>query len=368
MIEQLQKLPLEQKIGQLFVVGLPGTENNAETSSIVNEIKPGGVCLFSRNIREAAQTRDLLNSVRDSLPVVPLLSLDQEGGLVDRLRRVLGPSPQASKIRTAEDAGLFGQLTSEAIRILGFNTDFAPVIDVVDDRRSKFSNGLHSRAYGSSVSDVVDLAGSFARALQDGGCIACFKHFPGLGASEIDSHEDLPAVNITQDEFESIDLRPYRELLSSDGAVAVMVAHAAYPLLDLQETDQNGKLLPSSLSFNVVTKLLREGIGFDGVVLTDDLEMGAIVRNYGIGDACVRAINAGVDMLAICAGKEAIYEGFNSVVAAARSGDLDPERIDRSLARIARMKSQIVQPLPFDPARLKVLSEEIAALGTRLNS
>lgn len=367
MIQDMQQLSLEQKIGQLFFIGISGTENDDETSTLLREVNPGGICLFSRNIREPEQTRSLLDSVRHSLPVEPILSLDQEGGLVDRLRRILGPSPAASKIRTEDDAFLFGQLTAEAIRILGLNADFAPVVDVVNDRRSAFSNGLHSRAYGHSVSEVIKLAGSFMRALSVGGCLACFKHFPGLGASEIDSHEDLPAVNIVQEEFDAVDLRPYRELLSADPASAVMVAHAAYPLLDLQETDQNGKLLPSSLSFNVVTTLLREDIGFDGVVLTDDLEMGAIVRNYGIGDACTRAIRAGADMLAICAGKAAIYEGFNAVVAAINSGDIDPDRIDRSLIRIARLKSELKQPLPFDPPRLKVLSEEIAALGTRLN-
>src|SRR5690606_3275916 len=139
----------------------------------------------------------------------------------------------------------------------------------------------------------------FLRALQARGVVGCIKHFPGLGASEVDSHEELPTVAIGQDEFEAVDLAPYRHLIDGGDVHAVMVAHAAYPNLSLQERAQDGKLLPSSLSFNFVTKLLREKIGFAGLVLTDDLEMGAILRNYGIGEAAVMAVEAGHDMLAI---------------------------------------------------------------------
>jgi beta-N-acetylhexosaminidase len=147
----------------------------------------------------------------------------------------------------------------------------------------------------------------------------------------------------------------------------VMIAHAAYPLLDLQETDRNGKLLPSSLSFNVVTNLLRQDMEFAGLAVTDDLEMGAIVRNYGIGEACKMAINAGQDMLAVCADPTAIREGFNAVSEAVESGDIPMQRLEDSLERTARIKTQLEQPLPFDPGRLKTLSNEIAELGSHLN-
>jgi beta-N-acetylhexosaminidase len=145
-----------------------------------------------------------------------------------------------------------------------------------------------------------------------------------------------------------------------------MVAHAAYPKLDLQESDQNGKLLPASLSHSFVTQLLRSELGFDGLVLTDDLEMGAILKNYGVGEACKLALKAGVDMLSICAAPEAIYEGFSAVLDSLRSGELTEQRIDESLGRIASAKTVLNDPLSFDQARLDELSLAIADLNDRL--
>ncbi len=144
-----------------------------------------------------------------------------------------------------------------------------------------------------------------------------------------------------------------------------MVAHAAFPRFDLQETDENGKLLPSSLSYNIVTKLLREEFGFDGLIITDDLEMGAIVKNYGIGEACRRAILAGVDMLAICASPEAIGEGFKAVLEAVKHGEITESRIDESLNRIARLKSLLTEPPPFDAAHLQILSDRTVSLSNK---
>jgi beta-N-acetylhexosaminidase len=192
----MHSLTLREKIGQLFFIGIPGTELDEETAALLADICPGGVCLFARNIKEPAQTRTLLESIRASLPAEPFLSLDQEGGLVDRLRRILGASPPASQLRDREESGKFGQLTAEAIRILGFNTDFAPVVDVIDADRAGYPNGLHSRSFGGSAEEVVDLAGAFAAALAAGGCLPCLKHFPGLGASRVDSHTHLPEVRI----------------------------------------------------------------------------------------------------------------------------------------------------------------------------
>lgn len=366
-LKQTLKLPLEQKVGQLFFIGLPGPELDDQTRKLLADIGPGGVCLFARNIREAEQTRKLLDGIREILPVDPLLSLDQEGGLVDRLRRILTPMPAANSIETAEQASELAAIIAEAIRILGFNVDFAPVVDVLNVKRSHYTNGLHSRAFGKSETDVSRLAGAFLSTLQKNGVVGCLKHFPGLGASEVDSHEELPRVNIAADELNSVDLVPYKQLLQTGEVYAIMVAHAAYPKLNLQEAAQNGTLLPSSLSRNVVGGLLRSELGFGGLVLTDDLEMGAILKNYGIGDACKLAINAGEDMLCICAGVDSIYAGFNAVLDAVKANEISMERIDESLKRITATKSLISPPLPFDPTRLDALSSSIAALGGSSN-
>jgi beta-N-acetylhexosaminidase len=183
----------------------------------------------------------------------------------------------------------------------------------------------------------------------------------------VDSHEELPSVDLTDEELAAADLVPYREILGSGKPAAVMIAHACFPKSDLQETDQNGKLLPSSLSFNFVTSLLRGKLGFDGLVLTDDLEMGAILKNYGIGDACKMAVLAGEDMLSICANTDAIREGFRAVLDAVDSGEIPVEKIDESLVRIASAKSRIAAPLEFDNDRLQELSDRVAELNQKLN-
>jgi len=366
MVETLLSLPIEKKIGQLFFIGLPHTEIDAETKELLREIAPGGVCLFARNIYEAAQTRKLTEGIRENVSIEPILSLDQEGGLVDRLRRIIAPMPAPGSLKTPAEAKNLAEITSEAVRILGFNMNFAPVVDVIDEARSNSFNGLYSRAFGKSRSEVVEYAEVYLGGLQDNGCLGCLKHFPGIGASQIDSHEEQPNVYLTREELYENDLIPYRRLFPSGKVYSVMNAHASFPRFDLQETDNNGKLLPSSLSFNIVTKLLREELGFDGLAITDDLEMGAIVKNYGIGEACQLAILAGEDMLAICANPDSVREGFNALKDAVAAGRISESRIDESLCRIAHLKSLIQPPLPFDPNRLRYLSDKISQLNNKI--
>ena len=367
MLDTFLSLPLERKIGQLFFIGLAGVELDDAARELLQEISPGGVCLFARNIREAEQTRRLLNDVRDNSTILPFLSLDQEGGLVDRLRRVVDPMPAANLLKTVEQSERLAKITAEVVRILGFNMNFAPVVDVINDERAKFVNGLYSRTFGKSKEEAFEFAKIYLETLQKNGCLGSIKHFPGLGATEVDSHEELPCVNIKNEEFQSLDLYPYKEFFKAGGVHAVMIAHTAFPNLDLQETDRNGKLLPSSLSYNFTTKLLREQLGFDGLALTDDLEMGAILKNYGIGEACKMAINAGQDLLLICNDSGAIRKGFHAVLEAVKSGEIAESRINESLQRIAVVKNLIQPPLDFDVNRLSELSNEIADLKAQLN-
>lgn len=362
---ELGPLSLEQKIGQLFFIGIDGAELDEKTKKLLSDVSPGGVCLFARNIREVEQTRKLLNDITSFLPTQPFLSIDQEGGLVDRLRRIMTPMPAANKLQTADDAAQLGQIIAETLRLLGFNMDFAPVVDIMDETRSKYSNGLHSRSFGHDKEQVVDFASAFLNSLQNNGIIGCLKHFPGLGAAQIDSHEDLPVVDIEEEELASVDLYPYKQMLSH--ARAVMIAHASFPKSRLQESDKHGKLLPSSLSRNFVTNLLRGELRFDGLVITDDLEMGAILKSYGIGDACKMAITAGVDMLAICADADRIIEGHRAVLDAVDSGEISTERIDESLNRITALKADLNSPAHFDKDKLQSLSAAVAELNQNLS-
>jgi beta-N-acetylhexosaminidase len=367
MLEKILSLPLERKIGQLFFIGLAGTEVDDAARALLDEISPGGVCLFARNIRQAAQTRRLLDDIRENLPVEPFLSLDQEGGLVDRLRRVVEPMPAANTLRTPAQAATLARITAEILRILGFNMNFAPVVDVVTEERSKYNNGgLFSRAFGKTKEEAFEFSRAYLESLQSNGILGSLKHFPGLGASEIDSHEELPHVNLKNEEFNALDLYPYKEFFKTGEVRAVMIAHAAFPNLDLQECDQNGKLLPSSLSFNFTTQLLRAQLGFDGLALTDDLEMGAILKNYGIGEACKMAIKAGQDQLLICNDATAIREGFYAVLKTIKSGEIAESRVDDSLQRIAAVKNLMQSPFDFDENRLSELSDEISDLKAQL--
>jgi len=358
---------IEQKIGQLFFIGISGPDLDSPTTRLLDDISPGGICLFARNIKSASQTRELLDGIRSSLPFEPLLSIDQEGGRVDRLKRIISPMPAANQFKNVQDVASFARINAEVLRLLGFNMNFAPVVDVIDEVRESATNGLYSRAFGRSAEDVITMAGRFLNELVAGGIVGCIKHFPGLGGSVVDSHDELPSVDVSSEELNKTDLAPYERMIASASAKMVMIAHAAYPSFDLQETDQNGRLLPSSLSFHIVTKLLREKIGFGGVAITDDLEMGAIVRNYGIGEACKRAVAAGSDMLAICANEEAVREGFVAVLGAVNDGTITESRIDESLARIESLRSSLSPQVPYDEGRLGVLSSQIADLGSRLN-
>jgi beta-N-acetylhexosaminidase len=355
-------LSLSQQVGQLFCVGIPGPELDAPTQELLDDLRPGAVCLFARNIRGARQTRELLDGLREVLGTDVLLSVDQEGGTVDRLRRIMSPMPAAATVKTAEDAAELGAIAAEALRILGFNMDFAPVVDVVNEQRSGFSRGLASRTFGASKEQVCEFAGAFLSALQSGGIFGCLKHFPGLGAATMDSHEDLPRVEISREELAATDLYPYRQLLP--GVRCVMVAHAAFIGTGLQETAQNGKLIPSSLSYAFITKLLRDELAFDGLVITDDLEMGAIAKNFGIGEAAKMAIAAGSDMLAVCAAPDAIRASRDAVLSAAMKAEIS---FSGALSRIGDIKKSVSPPLHFDTERLDALSARNAALAARLS-
>jgi beta-N-acetylhexosaminidase len=369
--ESLYSLPLEQQIGQFFYIGLPGTELDAETKLLVQEVQPGGVIIFGRNVAEAGQLRALLDGTRDLLGSAPLFGIDQEGGLVDRLRRIFTPMPAARKIREHGDlaaARALGRITGEVLRILGFNMNFAPVMSIMTEDRDLLSNGLYSRSFGRSPGEVLGYTTVYMRGLQRAGCIGCLKHFPGIGAGEVDSHEQMPVVRLSHDDLIAQDLAPYIELFQrqDDRVRCVMVSHGGFPNIDIQKGLTGGLLEPASLNYQIVTKLLREELGYQHLVVTDDLEMGAIARHCEIEDAVVRAFMAGEDMLLICAHPDIIRRGYNALLKAAREERVPQQRIHESLDRIARMKSTVEPPLPLDLDRLKTLSKEVEELNKKL--
>jgi beta-N-acetylhexosaminidase len=368
----LQSLPLEQQIGQLLFIGLPGTELDAEARALVEQITPGGVIIFGRNVADPAQLRGLLDGVRALLSVAPLLGIDQEGGLVDRLRKICTPMPAARVIRQHGDlaaARAHGRITGEALRILGFNMNFAPVMSIMTEDRDLLSNGLYSRSFGRSPGEVLGYTMVYLRGLQGSGLLGCAKHFPGIGAGEVDTHEEMAVIHLTHDDLLAQDLAPYIELFQREDNMvkAVMISHGGFPNIDINRGTAGGRLVPASINPQIVTGLLREELGYEGLVLTDDLEMGAIAKHIEIEEAALRAILAGEDMLLICARPDLIRRAYDALLKAAREGELSRERIEASLERIAAFKDLTQPPLPFNPKRFQELSMEVAELNRKLN-
>ena len=370
-LDSLHSLPLEQQIGQFFFIGLPGKELDAEARALLDEIKPGGVIIFGRNVAAPEQLRKLLDDIRELLPVPPLFGVDQEGGLVDRLRKIATPMPSARVIRQHGDlagARSLGRITGELLGLLGFNMNFAPVMSIMTDERDLLSNGLYSRSFGRSPGEVLGYTTVYMRGLQATGIIGCLKHFPGIGAGEVDSHEAMPVVSLTHDALIAQDLAPYIELFQrkDDRVRAVMVSHGGFPNIDISKGTTGGLLEPASLSTSIVTKLLREELGYQHLVVTDDLEMGAIARHTPIEGAVLRAFLAGNDMMLICANPDVIRKGHAALMETAREGKLPEKRIRTSLKQIANVKALMKEPMDFDLERFLQLSDEIATLNGKL--
>ena len=370
--DTLYSLPLEQQIGQFLFIGLPGTQLDDNTRDLIKEVQPGGVIIFGRNVAGAEQLRTLLDGVRDLVPTPPLFGVDQEGGLVDRLRKIFTPMPSARTIRQHGDlaaARSLGRVTGEVLRMLGFSLNFAPVMSIMTDDRDLLSNGLYSRSFGRSPGEVLGYTTVYMRGLQGTGCLGCLKHFPGIGAGEVDSHEEMPIVKLSHDDLIAQDLAPYIELFQrrDDRVRCVMVSHGGFPNINIREATTGGLLEPASLNYAIVTELLREELGYQHLVVTDDLEMGAIARHYEIEDAVVRAFNAGEDMLLICADPEKIRRGYRSLLSAAKENGISSDRIRSSLKRIAATKAIAAPPLPLDLDRFQALSTEINELNSKLN-
>ena len=370
--DRFSSLPFEQRIGQFFFIGLPGKIIDSEARDLIEEIKPGGIILFGRNVESPQQVRKLLDDARALVPTPLLCGIDQEGGLVDRLREIFPPMPSARALRQHGDlAGVrtLGRITGELLRILGLNINFAPVMSIITQERSLLTNGLYSRSFGSSPGEVLGYTTVYMRGLQGTGCLGCLKHFPGIGAGTVDSHIEMPMVPLSRDDLLAQDLAPYIELFqrADDRVRVVMVSHGGFPNIDIKKGTTGGLVEPASISASLVSKLLRHEMGYKHLIVTDDLEMGAIAKQYEIEEATVKAFNAGEDMLLICATPETIGRGYRALREAARDKGISERRIQASLKRIAATKA-LVQPSPaLDMERYETLANDIRQLNKRLD-
>jgi beta-N-acetylhexosaminidase len=369
--DQFYSLPFEQQVGQFFFIGLPGLEIDATARELIKEIQPGGIILFGRNVESPQQVRKLLDDARALVPTPLLCGIDQEGGLVDRLREIFPPMPSARAIRQHGDlAGVrtLGRITGELLRMLGLNINFAPVMSIITQERSQLTNGLYSRSFGSSPGEVLGYTTVYMRGLQGTGCLGCLKHFPGIGAGAVDSHIEMPVVPLSRDDLLAQDLAPYIELFqrADDRVRVVMVSHGGFPFIDIKKGTTGGLIEPASISPAIVSNLLRQELGYKHLVVTDDLEMGAIAKHCEIEVASVKAFNAGEDMLLICATPETIRRGYRALLEATREKKISEKRMQGSLRRIAATKALVQPPLPLDTDRYNQLAQEIRDLNERL--
>src|SRR6202022_1897798 len=258
----------QSSLGQLLLVGVPGQEMDIETARVFRKVQPGGYILFGRNIRSASQLRKLIDDLRDLSQIEPIITIDQEGGRVSRLKLIGNEPPNAQQLRKKGDPALIrdhGRLTGELLRLFGFNLDLCPVLDISFDDNS--DNSLRGRCYGTSVDQVIEFAGAFNSALLETGIMSCGKHFPGYAAAALDPHHDLPRIDRTRRELDETELAIFRNF--SRRVSSMMVCHAWYPAFDEVKT-------PASLSGSIVTDLLVNEMAFEGLIMTDDLDMGAI--------------------------------------------------------------------------------------------
>ena len=347
--EALSTMTTEEKVGQLLIAGFYGTQAGEEVRSYIQDLHVGGVILYGRNVESAGQLLELTNGLKalaeDGIPL--LISTDQEGGLVERMPPEVHRLPNAYD---APDPAALGRALGAECAAFGINTDFAPSLDIWSNPDNTV---IGRRAFGSDQETVTERGGACLSALQETGTIPVVKHFPGHGDTAEDSHTDLPVVDKTPEALWQDELLPFQAAVQA-GTPAVMVGHILVSQIDPER--------PASLSPAVVTSLLREGLGFEGVVVTDDLTMGAVTQSYGLGEAAVLAVEAGCDLLLVCHEEGSVEEAYTALLEAVDSGRLSQDRLDQSVRRILTLKQDYgVTSAPVEAPDLEALNALVDA-------
>jgi beta-N-acetylhexosaminidase len=324
------------EIGQLLIVGLDGIELTASVASMLRRVQPAGVILFARNIKTPDQTWKMLRDCQKCVSTPLFRCVDLEGGRVDRFRDVLGPTPSAAEVFSTGDRKLFrkhGQIIGENCRTLGFNVDFAPVLDLAfEASRSVMS----SRAVSASPRQTILYAREFLSGLRAAHVLGCGKHFPGLGEGNLDSHHELPVIEKPLKKLWAEDLLPYRTLRAQ--LPMAMISHAAYPQVT---RDRN----PASLSKKWITDILRKRIGYRNLIVSDDLEMGAILSAAPVGESAVKHIRAGGDLCLVCHREDYVEEAFEKLTVAAQGDSNFARRSAEAVKHVVAFKKKSSQIL-----------------------
>jgi beta-N-acetylhexosaminidase len=338
--------------GHLLLLGVRGPEIAPDEAEMFRKLQPAGFILFGRNIVSAEQTRQLTDALRELSRDEPILAIDQEGGRVTRTKDIAPSLPSANALAAKSDsilAAKAGVYTGDQLRLLGFNLDFAPVLDL--DHHPELQNSLRGRCWGRDPQKVIDLAGNWNRWLRKRSIRSCAKHFPACGRAMSDPHHDLPVSDATLTDLLKEDVIPYTALMPE--LDAVMLAHVLFPAIDPDK--------PASLSRRMITDFLRGQLGFDKhLVLTDDLDMGAIADRYPDNTDVVAAIEAGNDLAMICHRTERAEE------AAKLLGKLSPYVTADAEKRLAKFRKKLHGPLKWSREKWDSVCLEIADLAAQV--
>ena len=317
------------KVGQLMMIGIHGKSLNDDAKFMLNEYRVGGIILFDRNMESKDQVKTLItdiNKAGKSAGLTPLfLGIDQEGGAVARMDDKLIKVPPAEEVgkESVEQAAALAKEVGTELKELGFNINFAPVADL----------GLtYGRSYSTNPDEVVRYASAVGKSYDEAGLWYSYKHFPGIGKTDVDLHADTSIVPVSKETLLSEDTKVFVDLIkqSKPNTYTIMVSHAMYPQIDPDH--------PSSLSKAIITDWLRKDMGYNGVVVTDDMDMGALAKHYTFDDMAVQSILAGSDILLVCHEYEHMQEAYNGLMKAVKDGRISKERLDESVKRILLMK------------------------------
>ncbi|WP_236916121.1 beta-N-acetylhexosaminidase [Clostridium sp. Cult2] len=332
--EKIDNMTLDEKIGQLVIVGINGYTIDDHTKEIIEKYHIGGFTLFKYNISDENQTLELLNSLKkaNSTNPIPLfLSVDEEGGRVSRLPSSFLKLPAARKIGEINDRDIsleYGKIIGKRLKSLGFNMNFGPVLDINSNPKNPV---IGDRAFGSTIETVIENGIQVMKGTRSENIIPVIKHFPGHGDTDMDSHIDLPVINKDIKELEELELAPFIEGIKQ-GVKGIMVGHILFPELDNK--------YPATLSKEIITKLLREKLSFKGVIISDDMTMGAIIKNYTIDEAAVKFLKAGGDLLLVCHGYENHMKIIERIKEEVNKGTITPEELDEKVYRIIQIKEK----------------------------
>ena len=342
---------LRRQVGQLAIAGFAGHTVPSDLRALAREFDLGGIILFARNVAEPEQVADLAREAQELVREIPLwISVDQEGGRVARLKRPFTEWPPMITVgrSNSEDlASRFARALAAELKAVGINLDYTPVLDIHTNPRNPV---IGDRALSDRAEEVARFGQVIIRTLQAEGIAACGKHFPGHGDTSTDSHFELPLVEHPPDRLERVELVPFRAAIEADVA-SIMTAHILIPAIDAER--------PATLSPTIVSGMLKQTLGYQGLVVSDDLEMKAIAGRYGMGEATVAAVAAGCDAVLMCgAGQESQTMALEAVIRAVESGDLPVKRVEDALARHRRVKERFLagrRPAPLTGAALRAV-------------